>query len=669
MADRPAVAKSDVHRRSVIGVRAWLLDLPRRKKRALLVLFDFVALSAIVWFGMSVRYGVIYQPPDLPTTLLLLAAPVLSIATLAYAGLYRFVTRYLGAHGYTRIMLSVGLSVLVWSLLVFMFGQHGIPRSVIVLYGLAGTAMLTLSRHTIGWTLRNYGVVLPRFDAVRTRDPVIIYGAGQPGVELALALSRLPAYDVVGFCDRSPTLWGQYVSDIKVYRPDRLVRMVERFDVKQVLLAIPSNDRAERRHIMKELEQLSVEVKVLPSLEDIAAGHVDVNELRPLDVEDLLGRDSIPPVADLLARNTHGKNVLVTGGGGSVGAELARQVLRQAPARLVLLDISEPALYNIDIELTDALNALPEGTEKPEIIAVLGSVLDAALISDTLRRHEINTIYHAAAYKHVPIVEHNAAVGLENNIFGTEVVATEALAANVERMVLISTDKAVRPTNVMGASKRLAELVLQARSTKEAGTVFTMVRFGNVLDSSGSVVGRFRRQIKGGGPVTVTHPEVIRYFMSIPEAAELVIQAGAMARGGDIFVLDMGEPVKIDELARLMIRLSGLETRDAGNPDGDIEIVYTGLRPGEKLYEELLIGANTTTTEHPRILRLDEPGIDAVELEREVELLRAAMKMRDTATIQAVLMRTVEGYKPDADVKAADQVAPASWIPPSRTLH
>jgi FlaA1/EpsC-like NDP-sugar epimerase len=330
--------------------------------------------------------------------------------------------------------------------------------------------------------------------------------------------------------------------------------------------------------------------------------------------------------------------------------------------------LAEPSLYNIDIELRNALSAMSE-ERRPEIVAVLGSVLDKALVADTLRAHAINTIYHAAAYKHVPLVEHNASVGLENNIFGTEVVAAEAILHNVERMVLISTDKAVRPTNVMGASKRLAELTLQAKATRECPTVFTMVRFGNVLDSSGSVVGRFRRQIKAGGPVTVTHPEVIRYFMSIPEAAELVIQAGAMARGGEVFVLDMGEPVKIDELARLMIRLSGLEVKDEAHPDGDIQITYTGLRPGEKLYEELLIGGSTTTTEHPRILRLDEPGIDAVDLDRELELLKAAMRVRDAATIQAVLMRTVEGYRPDADVQATDKRSVANWVSPSRTLH
>jgi FlaA1/EpsC-like NDP-sugar epimerase len=388
--------------------------------------------------------------------------------------------------------------------------------------------------------------------------------------------------------------------------------------------------------VLKQLERFPVKVKVLPSLAEIASGKVALADLRPLEIEDLLGRDAVPPIGDLLSRDTRGKSVMVTGAGGSVGSELVRQVLRQGPSRLVLFDVSEPALYEIGIEVQRAVMLMPSDLPKPDVVTVLGSVLDAALVAETLRKCAVSTIYHAAAYKHVPIVEHNASVGLTNNVLGTEVLAEAALANGVERMVLISTDKAVRPTNVMGASKRLAELVLQARASISTTTVFTMVRFGNVLGSSGSVVRCFRRQIEQGGPVTVTHPEVIRYFMSIPEAAELVIQAGAMAKGGEVFVLDMGEPVKINDLAELMIRLSGLEIRTEQQPDGDIEVVYTGLRPGEKLYEELLIGVNTSGTEHPRILRSDEPALSPSELRRELELLKAAMATRDVETIQAV---------------------------------
>ena len=650
-------------------LRRWLLDLPRPHKRAFLVIFDFVALSGVLWALLCLRYNTLYWPSTGVATLVALSAPVITVITFAYAGLYKLVTRYLGSRGHTRIMACVAVSVLVWSQLVFMSGQLGIPRTVVIAYGVIAALTITVSRHLAAAILKSSGVNLSKLELDEARKPVLIYGAGQTGVELAQALSRVRGRDVVGFCDNSPTLWGQYISGIKVYRPEKLNRIIERLGVKEILLAIPAEDRNERRLVLKELENYPVAVKVLPSLEEIASGRVSISDLRPLEVDDLLGRDPVPPNPDLLARIIKGKCVLVTGAGGSVGSELVRQVLRQSPRRVVLFDVSESALYEIEIEVKDIVAAMKGETARPEIVTVLGSILEPALVTDVLRRNVVQTIYHAAAYKHVPIVEHNPAVGLNNNIFGTEVVADAALTCGVEHMVLISTDKAVRPTNVMGASKRLAELVLQARAALQPTTIFTMVRFGNVLDSSGSVVRLFRRQIRSGGPVTVTHPEVIRYFMSIPEAAELVIQAGAMAQGGDVFVLDMGEPVKIDDLARLMIRLSGLELRDEANPDGDIEIAYTGLRPGEKLFEELLIGANTTGTEHLRILRSDEPSLTIQELQRELDLLKAAMAMRDSETIQAVLMRTVEGYRPESDTQVADNTAAAAWVAPSRTLH
>jgi len=650
------------------SLRQWLLDLPRHRKRALLVVLDFIMLCAVVWTVMSVRLGTPFRPDTVPLALLRIFAPISTVVSFSYAGLYRMVTRYLGSRGNTRIVGAVTIAVLVWALVVFMSGQLGVPRSAIITYGFAATASVMLSRQLIAAVLKSSGINLPRFDAKVTRQNVIIYGAGPSGVELARALQRMPDREVVAFCDASPTLWGQYVGGIKVHRPERLARIIERFEVKEVLLAIPSTERHLRRLVLKELQNLPVVVNVMPSLADIASGSVAVTDLRPLDVADLLGRDSVPPITDLLSRNTKDKNVLVTGAGGSVGSELVRQVLRQRPASLVLLDVSEPALFQIEMEAIEMASQLPE-PQRPKIIAVLGSVLDPQVVSDAIGHYRIATIYHAAAYKHVPMVEHNPGVGLTNNIFGTDIVAEAALAHGVERFVLVSTDKAVSPTNVMGASKRLAELVLQARASQQPSTVFTMVRFGNVLDSSGSVVGLFRRQIKAGGPVTVTHPEVIRYFMSIPEAAELVIQAGAMAKGGDVFVLDMGEPVKIIELARLMVRLSGLDVRDDAHPEGDIDIVYCGLRPGEKLYEELLIGGATTGTEHPRILRCDEPSLTPVELKRELDLLRAAISIRDVDTIQAVLMRTVEGYRPDRDARALENAPTATWVAPSRTLH
>ena len=644
--------------------------MSRHRKRVILAALDFVTLSAILWLTTSFRYSAPYWPETLSAQLVFWSAPPLTIAVFAYLGLYRFVTRYLGTHGYTRILVGVAVSVLVWSLLVFMSGQLGVPRSVIMLYGAQGALAVIAIRIALARFLTSAGVELPRFRDGEDRNPVLIYGAGQTGVELAMALYHSRDRYVVGFCDNSPSVWGQYVAGYKVYRPERIGQIVERHGVKEILLAMPDSHRTERRLVLRELERYPVTVKVLPSLAEIASGRVALADLRPLDVEDLLGRDPVPPNRELLARDTHAKNVLVTGAGGSVGSELVRQVLRQGPRRIVLFDIAEPALYEIETEIRDEIATIENPAARPEIVAVLGSVLDSVLVRETIRRNDIQTIYHAAAYKHVPIVEGNAAVGLANNVFGTEVVADAARACGVERMVLISTDKAVRPTNVMGASKRLAELVLQARAAQPSATVFTMVRFGNVLDSSGSVVQRFRRQIKSRGPVTVTHPEVVRYFMSIPEAAELVIQAGAMAKGGDVFVLDMGEPVRIKDLAELMIRLSGLEIRNEMNPHGDVEIVYTGLRPGEKLYEELLIGVNTSHTEHLRIMRSDEPALTPAELRRELDVLRAAMDLRDLRTIQAVLMRTVEGYRPDADARSGNAPAPsAAWVSATRTLH
>lgn len=651
-------------------VRGWLLERTRHQKRVFLAATDLVVLSSLLWMLTSLRYSYVYWPESAFAHVVYWSGPFITVGTFAYLGLYRFVTRYLGAHGYTRIVAGVSISVLIWSLLVFMSGQLGTPRSAIISYGVFATVAMIAIRYAVAWFLRSSGIALPNFRVGDQVHPVLIYGAGQMGVDLALALRRSRDRAVVGFCDNSPSVWGQYVAGYRVYRPERLGHTIERLGIEEILLAIPSSDRNERRLVLKQLEHFPVKVKILPSLAEIASGKVALADLRPLEVEDLLGRDAVPPNTDLLARDTKGKCVLVTGAGGSVGAELVRQVMRQEPSRIVLFDVSEPALYEIGIEVQSIVAAMPDDALKPEVVMVLGSVLDAALVNETLRRYAVQTIYHAAAYKHVPIVEHNAAVGLTNNVVGTEILADAAMVCGVERMVLISTDKAVRPTNVMGASKRLAELVLQSRAAMSTGTVFTMVRFGNVLGSSGSVVRRFRRQIEQGGPVTVTHPEVIRYFMSIPEAAELVIQAGAMAKGGEVFVLDMGEPVKINDLAELMIRLSGLEIRNEAQPDGDIEIVYTGLRPGEKLYEELLIGANTSGTEHPRILRSDEPALTPAELRRELELLQAAMMTRDVETIQAVLMRTVEGYQPDAAIRAAGHEAPsANWVSSSRTLH
>ncbi len=644
--------------------RERLIELPRYPKRALLVANDFLILSLSLWAGFSLRLSEIYVPPTLEFAAVLLAAPAIGICTFYRMGLYRLVTRYIGPQGATRIFLAVGLAVVIWSLIVVMSGVKGVlPRSAIIIYAVLSAALVWASRQVAGFVLSGVPYATPaRFDSKRRN--VLIYGAGTTGVQLVQALRLSAHYRPIGFIDENRTLWGQMVAGLKVYRPLKIGKLVQRERVDEIILAIPEATRRRRRTILKRLEVYGTAVKTLPAIADIATGRVEVSDLREITGDDLLGRDAVPPDPVLLERNLKGKSVLVTGAGGSIGSELTRQILKRMPRRLVLLDVSEAALYQIEAELVDALAALPKsGKPAPQIIAVLGSVLDEALMRRTIADHAIETVFHAAAYKHVPMVEHNPVVGIRNNTFGTRIAAEAARDLGVERFVLVSTDKAVHPTNIMGASKRLAELVLQALAAEPGTkTVFTMVRFGNVLDSSGSVVKLFRRQIQEGGPVTVTHPDVMRYFMSIPEAAELVIQAGAMGKGGEVFVLDMAEPVKIDDLARSMIRLMGLEVKDEANPKGDIAIKYTGLRHGEKLAEELLIGENTTTTPHPRIMRSWEPAKTMVEVERELQALQAALTLGHIEAIHAVLSRTVEGYTPEtrhlpvkADALADDQ--------------
>jgi FlaA1/EpsC-like NDP-sugar epimerase len=655
-----------------------LVRLGRYPKRTILAINDLLVLSLALWLAMSLRLGEPYVAPSWELTFIFGAAPVIGVATFFQLGLYRLVTRYIGMRGGVLIMVAVALSTLLWALLVLLSGVQAtgasssgvqvVPRSVIVLYPLLGAAFVWGTRQAAGWLLGSAGVEIP----VRMREKaksVLIYGAGTTGVQLLDALRHTPNYVPVGFVDMSPTMWGQKIGGIKVFRPERMAGLIKRHDVEEVLLAMPKARRQDRQAALRQLEPLMVTVRTLPAIEDLAAGRVTVSDLRPVEAADLLGRDAVPPDPELLARNIEGKSVLVTGAGGSIGSELVRQILRNGPRRLVLLESGEGPLYEIGLEVEELLRARrkaqePDREPQPEIVTVLGSVLDAALMRNVIESNGVETIYHAAAYKHVPIVEHNAVAGLRNNTFGTLVAAETAERCGVERFVLISTDKAVRPTSIMGASKRLAEMVLQARAANGRGrTVFTMVRFGNVLDSSGSVVRRFRNQIEANGPVTVTHPDAIRYFMSIPEAASLVIQAGAMATGGDVFVLEMGEPVKIDDLARSMIRLMGLEVRDAKHPDGDIAIEYIGLRSGEKLHEELLLGENVTRTEHPRILTSHEPHLTAAELAGVLDSLRAAMEADDVQAIHAVLTRAVEDYRPELRHLARDPVASGDDLP------
>jgi FlaA1/EpsC-like NDP-sugar epimerase len=634
--------KAQMHRLAL-----WLVELDRYPKRAILAVNDFILFNAALWLALSFRLGEAFVPRDWQMLLVLAAAPFLGIATFFQLRVYRMVTRFIGSRGFALTASAVGLSALYWGVLVYFSGVYSVPRSVVVVYPILAAVLIWSSRQAAASLLKGAGVEIP------TRLPgqdqrVLIYGAGAAGIQLLQALEATGGYRAVGFVDPRRTLARQYVAGLRVVPPEQLAGFIQRFKVDEVLLAMPRARRHDRQAALQHLAEIKVRVRTLPAMEDLAAGRVTVSDLRPVGAEDLLGRDPVPPDANLLTRNIAGKSVMVTGAGGSIGSELVRQVIGNRPKRLVLFDRSESHLYEIDLEVETLLQKVfPDAAHRPQIVSVLGSILDAALVRRVIEQHGVETIYHAAAFKHVPLVEHNPVVGLRNNTFGTATLADAAVACGVERFVLVSTDKAVRPTSVMGASKRLAEMILQARSAQGSGrTVFTMVRFGNVLNSSGSVVQRFRRQIEAGGPLTVTHPGMIRYFMSIPEAASLVIQAGAMASGGDVFVLDMGDPVKIDHLARSMIRLMGQEVRDEAHPDGDIAIQYVGLRDGEKLFEELLIGDETTATDHPRIMRIQEPFLERADLEALLAELAGAMEQGTLAAIQATLARAVESYRP-----------------------
>src|SRR5262245_4112875 len=640
--------KSGAPRQTWVGWLAFrLVELDRYPKRVILAVNDFALFHLALWLAMSLRLGELFLPSSPSMFVVLAAAPPVGVATCFQLGVYRMVTRFIGARGFTLAAGAVGLSALYWSLLLYLSGVYSIPRSVIILYPVLATVLIWLSRQAAMTLLRRGGVEIPSHVAGQER-PVLIYGAGVSGVQLLEALQTTGGYRVVGFVDPRRTLARQYVAGLRVSSPERLAALIRQHGVEEVLLAMSRAERRERRAALQLLEQLKVRVRTLPAIEDLASGRVAVSDLRPVEADDLLGRDAVRPDPAVLARNIAAKSVMVTGAGGSIGSELVRQIIALSPKRLVLLDNSQSQLYQIDLQAEARCQAArARGEAAPQIVGVLGSVLEAANVRRVLEENEIETIYHAAAFKHVPIVEHNPVAGLRNNTFGTATLAEAAAACGVERFVLVSTDKAVRPTSIMGAGKRLAEMILQARAAEGRGRpVFTMVHFGNVLDSSGSVVQRFGRQVEAGGPVTVTHPGMIRYFMSIPEAAALVIQAGAMASGGDVFVLDMGEPVKIDDLARAMIRLMGREVRDEANPDGDNAIAYVGPRDGEKLCEELLIGENVVPTEHPRILRSREPFVPQVKLEPLLDELAIALEQDSVEAIKTTLARAVENYRP-----------------------
>lgn len=619
------------------------LNIPATIRRALLITGDACAVLIAVWASFAIRLGDLW--PDLLQDVIWLfpLSLIILIPTLAAVGLYRPILRYADESLLYTIVLGVSIGVLLM-MAVWVFLQQGIvPRSSwlicwLVLIALVGGGRLLLRRF-----LRR------RFRRSAARIPVIIYGAGEAGAQLVNALRYSAEFEPVVFVDDNPQLWGSVVLGLKVRASSKLPRLIAQHDIKRILLALPSASHRRRRDILDKLAGLPVQVLDLPTLAELTSGARRIDEFREIDVVDILGRDSVQPNPDLLRARVHGKVVMVTGAGGSIGAELCRQILTLRPRRLVLFERSEYALYAIEQELS----AMRANMSQPsvEIIPLLGSVAHRRRLQMSMTRFEVQTVYHAAAYKHVPIVECNPIEGVQNNVFGTWRAAEAAIAAGVETFVLISTDKAVRPTNVMGATKRLAELILQGLAAEGGATRLCMVRFGNVLDSSGSVVPLFREQIRRGGPVTVTHPEVERYFMTIPEAAQLVIQASALAQGGDVFLLDMGEPVRILDLARRMIRLSGLDVRDDDHPDGDIEIQFTGLRSGEKLREELLIGADAVPTEHPMIRRAHEQHLPWPVIREGLERLSAASHAFDYPAVRLILREAVAEYQPDNSIE------------------
>ena len=619
--------------RRVPAVAQTLVALPRNAKRAIMLAADMIALPAALWVAMVLKFDT-FAPPfrNLPSYFLV---AVTSALVIFFAlGLYRAVIRFMGPKAMLTVVGGVSLAVFVVAAYDRVFADTQIPASGFAIYWSLALLYAVGSRFFVRYV----------FSRTRNGKPparVAIYGAGDAGARLASVLVGGPHFEPVVFVDDKKSVQGTQINGLRVFDARNLSTLVPRHRIERILLAMPSASRRRRREILSSLEPLGVHVQSLPDLSDIIAGKASIDELHDVEVSDLLGRDAVPPNPKLFESCIRNKCIMVTGAGGSIGSELCRQIMRLGPRRLVLFEMSELALYNIQRELEELAS---QGGLGVELLPLLGNAHHRHRVREVIGTCGVQTIYHAAAYKHVPIVEHNVVEGIHNNVISTWYTAEAALESGVETFVLISTDKAVNPANVMGATKRLAELVLQALQERSTTTRFCMVRFGNVLASSGSVVPLFREQIRRGGPVTVTHPDVIRYFMTIPEAAQLVIQAGSMAKGGDVFVLDMGRPVRIDDLARRMINLMGLTVRDAANLDGDIEIEYTGLRTAEKLFEELLIGTNVTGTDHPMILRAIEHSLPWPRMQQLLNELLVALASFDCRRSLALLAESVAEY-------------------------
>jgi FlaA1/EpsC-like NDP-sugar epimerase len=617
----------------------WLLELPRARKRLLMLAVDLICIPVALWCANTLRLGTFYHA-TVDQAWLYATALITAVLVFIKLGLYRAVIRYIGPRALKTVVVGVSVSVGVLAVVNLLSVTRPFSMAALGIYWALALVYVAGSRFVVR-SLISYR------SQPRTQR-VVIYGAGSAGVDLARALLRGSQFSLVAFVDDSLSLQGSIVAGFEVFAPGAMPELIRDEGVSVVMLALPSLSRRRRQEILGGLEPLGVRVQTVPDFSDIIAGSALVEDVRDVDANDLLGRDPIAPNETLLDACIRNKVVMVSGAGGSIGSELCRQILRLGPVRLVLFEVSEVALYNIDKELHLLIDHLQVSVE---VVALLGNAHHRQRVQEVLTTYGVQTVYHAAAYKHVPIVEHNVVEGIHNNVFSTWYAAEAAVDAKVETFVLISTDKAVNPTNVMGATKRLSEIVLQGLQQRGAVTKLCMVRFGNVLESSGSVVPLFREQIKRGGPVTVTHKDVVRYFMTIPEASQLVIQAGSMARGGDVFVLDMGKPVRIQDLAQRMIHLMGLSVRDEQHPDGDIEVVYTGLRPAEKLYEELLIGTNVAGTNHSMIMRATEHHLPWPVVADLLQDLLDAINRFDCDRARELLMQAVIEYRPGQDIQ------------------
>lgn len=609
-----------------------------------LVLFYLIVILA--YFNWAPDFSV----PEPRVALILAIAPLLSVFFLFVAHAYRSATRYQSVSTEGRFISFLSLAPMVWGAIILALGA-GFPRSVILMYWLASVLAFVVWRRFLAGLVKIIAGDSPRR---KDRRAIVILGAGTVGVQLATSLSNQGYYRTVAFLDDEPSLLNRRVHGLRVYHIDRAREVIVKYHINELLIAKPEMRRGDRRSFVRSLAGLSVTVKSVPSLSEFALGRWKVSEVRDIPVEELLGRDPVLPVPELVARSVRGNSVLVTGAGGSIGSELVRQVAQEAPVRVVLFDSSEFMLYESNRRL---LEMLKQSNLLVEVHCVVGSVTDRNLVAQTLRKYGVTSIFHAAAYKHVGLMEHNSASAVMNNVFGTLTLVRCAAEFGVGRVVLVSTDKAVRPTSIMGATKRVAEMIVQAMAEVHDKTVFTMVRFGNVLGSSGSVVPIFSDQINKGGPVTVTHPDVTRYFMLISEAAQLVIQAGGLAKGGEVYLLEMGEPVKIAALARSMINLAGLEVREPGRDDGDIAIEFTGLQPGEKIFEELLVDGSVVSTEHPLIFKANENFLPLHELESFLDELRSAAESFDEIELRRVLQSLVDGVLRADDIENAGAVS------------